>query len=146
MKQTLRCLSMDKFYRLICVDFALLALALLFDSAASAATAYVSQTSPNPTSPYSSWATAAHTIQDALDAVQPGDTVLVTNGIYASGGRAVDGLMTNRVVVGKPLVVISVNGPQSTIIEGRQVPTNVTVGAIRCVYLTNGAVLSGFTL
>jgi hypothetical protein len=111
-------------------------------------TSYVWQDSPNPSPPYSSWATAARTIQDAVDIAIAGDEIVVTNGIYATGGRWVfPSAVTNRVAVDKPVIVHSVNGPGVTIIQGYQVPlvTN-DYGAIRCVYLTNGAVLSGFTL
>ena len=111
---------------------------------------HVNQANPNPVFPYTNWASAATTIQDAIDAAPPGGlgtVVLVTNGIYATGGRAVAGTMTNRVAVDKPLTLLSVNGPNFTIIQGRQAPGGGNGdGAIRCVYLTNGAVLSGFTL
>ncbi|HEY5915214.1 MAG TPA: Calx-beta domain-containing protein [Verrucomicrobiae bacterium] len=111
------------------------------------ATLHVWLDSPNPIPPYLTWATAATNIQDAVDAALPGETVLVTNGVYATGGRTVVGTMTNRVAVDKPLIVRSVNGPQSTVIKGHQVPDIINgEGAIRCVYLTSGASLSGFTL
>jgi PKD repeat protein len=109
---------------------------------------YVAATSTAAQPPYTNWATASATIQDAVDAAtMTGALVLVTNGTYAAGGRAVHGATGNRVTVDKPLVLRSVNGPQFTVIQGHQVPgaTNGD-GAFRCVYLTNGASLSGFTL
>ena len=106
---------------------------------------FVSLAGTNPISPYLSWNTAATNIQDAIDAASvAGALVLVSNGVYNVGGRVVYGSMTNRVVVDKPVNVASVNGPALTAIEG--FPTNDNVSDIRCVYLTNNATLTGFTL
>jgi hypothetical protein len=99
---------------------------------------YVDVNSTNATPPYTNWTTAATNIQDAVDAAVAADEIVVTNGTYATGGRSVDGHVSNRVVVDKTLKIRSVNGPQFTIINGG--------GSGRCVYLTNEASLSGFTL
>jgi hypothetical protein len=74
--------------------------------------------------------------------------------VYATGGRPAAGnATTNRVVVDKPLTIRSVNGPEVTIIKGLKLPAPYPYqgqgqgpGAIRCVFLTDGAVLDGFTL
>ncbi len=107
-----------------------------------AATLYVDAANTNALAPYSSWATAAVTIQDAVDAAVDGDEIVVTNGVYQTGARAVYG-MSNRVAVTKPVTVRSVDGPAYTSIVGSG---PIGDNAIRCAYLTNGAVLAGFTL
>jgi hypothetical protein len=105
---------------------------------------YVAARSGNPLAPYTSWGTAAANIQDAVDVAGVGGTVFVTNGTYAAGGRATPDGATNRVAVDKTLTVRSVNGPGVTVIQG-QMPS-ATHGYMRCVYLTSGATLVGFTL
>jgi hypothetical protein len=99
--------------------------------------------SPNPTAPYTNWTTAATNIQDAVDATTDGDTVLVSDGVYATGARVIPGYsLSNRVVITKNILVKSVNGPDVTIIKG-QGPMGD--GAVRCIFITNG-ILDGFTL
>jgi hypothetical protein len=107
-------------------------------------TRYVDAASAKPAPPYTNWATAAANIQDAVDVALAGDEIIVTNGMYASGGRAVGtNVLVNRVAVDKPLTVRSVNGPEFTIIQGYQVPgTTNGDAAVRCVYLANGASLA----
>jgi hypothetical protein len=125
-----------------------LTLLLLSAASASAATRYVWQDSPSPAPPYTNWTTSAHVIQDAVDAAVAGDTVLVAGGLYATGGRTVGtNLLANRVAIDRAIAVESLMGPDVTIIQGYQVPSTTNGdGAIRCVYLTNGASLTGFTL
>jgi hypothetical protein len=100
-----------------------------------------------PAPPYSGWDSAASMIQDALDAADTADFILVTNGIYNAGGRAMFSDLTNRVALTKPITVLSMNGPASTVIEGGWDPVaNNGPLAVRCAWLTNGASLHGFTL
>jgi PKD repeat protein len=103
-----------------------------------AATLYVSPASTNPTRPYTNWVTAATNIQDAVDAAQAGDTVLVTNGLYNVGQRNVGNGSPSRVAITNAIALLSVNGPQFTVIDGG--------GTNRCAYLINGASLTGLTL
>ena len=49
---------------------------------AVAAVRYVNVNSANPVSPYISWATAATSIQDAIDAAATWDEIVVTNSLY----------------------------------------------------------------
>ena len=86
-----------------------------------------------------SWATAKLTIQAGVDVAADGDTVWVSNGVYATGGRvAVGAVGTNRVAVSNALTLRSINGPELTIIDGSN--------QVRGVYLTPNAVLNGFTV
>ena len=101
----------------------------LFSSDAMAATNYVSLSGSHE-SPYTSWETAATSIQDAVDAaVTPGDTVLVSNGTY---------YLTSQIIVTNDVTVQSVNGADVTIVDGQD--------NRRGFFLAGSAVISGFTI
>jgi PKD domain len=104
----------------------LILLLLAMVGSALATVRYVNVNNANPTPPYTNWATAATNIQDAVDAAGAGDEIVVTNGTYFPA------------TVNIALTLQSVNGPQVTVINGG--------GAARCLYLTNNAVMVGFTL
>jgi len=105
---------------------------------------YVSTNSPAPAYPYTSWETAAHTLQEAVDAQTIlGGWVIVTDGVYNVGSRITPGaLVSNRVVITNNIVLKSVNGPEFTVIKGGG---NFGNAAVRCVYISDGRI-EGFTL
>ena len=122
----------------------LVGLVLALTLNASGSVLFVDLNSANPTPPYTSWATAAANIQDAVDAASAGDLIVASNGTYSAGGRTVNGYgLTNRIAVTKPVTLQSFAGPSLTVIRGN---SPLGANAVRCVYLTNGATLSGFTL
>jgi hypothetical protein len=95
-----------------------------------AATLYVSQTSANPSPPYSSRTTAAHAIQQAVDAAREGDAVLVAPGIYA---------LTKQVSITRGILLRSDSGPGRTSLDGQWYT--------RCLWMANPrAVVDGFTM
>jgi hypothetical protein len=98
--------------------FAAVCSAFLAFNATAATTHYVSLSNTAPMSPFTNWVTAATNIQDAIDAANADDFIVVTDGTYNTGGRAVYGLATNRVTLDKAVTVQSVNGPGTTVIAG----------------------------
>ena len=116
----------------------LVLVAIVLGFNACATTFYVDAGNAAPAAPFTNWPTAATDIQSAIDAATDGDLILVTNGVYGTGGRVVYGALTNRVVINKAVTMQSVNGQQLTMISGGT--------QMRCVYAASNSGLSGFTL
>jgi len=99
--------------------------------------------------PYLSWTRAATNIQQAVDVAAPGDTVLVSNGVYAAGSVEPPGRASHaRVSVTNAITLRGVNGPAETRIQGAVDSKTGGFGshAVRCLYLDGDAFVSGFTL
>ncbi|MBN1675890.1 MAG: chitobiase/beta-hexosaminidase C-terminal domain-containing protein [Kiritimatiellae bacterium] len=94
--------------------------------------------------PYTSWATAATRIQDAVDAALIGGVVRVAPGTYDSGEYVgPDGRC--RVGLYKPVSVQATNtNPTATLIVGAE--SSGGTNAVRCAYVRDGAAVIGFTL
>jgi len=93
--------------------------------------------------PFANWATAATNIQAAVDSALAGGVTLVAAGTYDTGDREYRGTR-HRIAIGKPLTVRAASSNRaSTILVGRG---PLGDGAVRCAYLADGAVLTGFTV
>lgn len=129
----------SRFSRILILVLALMAATHV----AAQVTHYVSVNSTNPVSPYTNWDTAATIIQEAIGVASPGDLVLVTNGVYATGithfvdTNNQDAMIMARILIPSGIAVSSVNGPAFTLIQG---------GPFSCACLVGNASLSGFTL
>ncbi|MDF7826234.1 choice-of-anchor Q domain-containing protein [Pontiellaceae bacterium B12227] len=80
--------------------------------------------------PYSTWATAANTIQLAVNAAVAGNTVLVNYGRYQPG---------TQITVDKAITLTSAYGADFTIVDGQNTHRCFNLGNTACT-------LSGFTL
>jgi hypothetical protein len=105
---------------------------------ASATIYFVNVGNATPELPFTNWNTAATNIQNAINASANGDQIIVTDGVYNAGLAGGSDGVPDRVAAILPVTIQSVNGPASTTISGGNI--------FRCVYLTNGAELNGFTL
>jgi len=89
--------------------------------------------SPNGLSlyPYKSWEEAATNMIEAAAALEPGHTLLVTNGVYDAGAT---------IFISTPNITIqSVNGPSVTIIEGGGIHSGISLSGTNCL-------IEGFTI
>ena len=103
--------------------------------------------------PSSADGTAEHpyaTIQAAVDAASAGTTIRIAEGVYATGGREIEGYTHARVYIdGKALHLIGA-GRGKTVIAGEQSATadGRGTGARRCIHANwaDGTIIEGVTL
>ena len=99
---------------------------------------YVDLNSATPLAPYGSWTTAARAIQDAVDACDTFETVIVTNGTY---------VLSNEIVVADEITVRSLNGRDATTLDGNGETRCFSVGysacSIRGFTMRNGLAFRG---
>ncbi len=101
-------------------------------STATADTHYADINSSSPKAPYTSWETAAKSIQDMVDVAGNGDTVLIGKGTYN---------IREQIVINKGMTVRSVSGRDATTVDAN--------GNCRVFSLTSNKgpiILSGFKI
>jgi hypothetical protein len=109
-----------------------------------AGTRYASHDSPNPTPPYLTRDTAAHTIQQAYDDSSAGDTVIVANGIYANANQDDVLRLDKSGAPGEPITVEATN-VGGAILDGQGLKGSD--GYEQVVYITgNYNVMRGFEI
>ena len=97
------------------------------------------------------WANATNSLQGAIDKSAASDIILVSNGLYASGGVTnypAGSIITNRIAIWKSVTGRSKdNNPPNTITKGAWDPATTNgPAAVRCVYMTSNSALIGFTI
>jgi len=99
---------------------------------------YVTPMAPVPKKTYVP-KNAPDTLQRFIDLANPGDELIVAPGTYDMGGRQLnqEGPAT-RLVIDKPLTLRSEKGAEETFIVGGP--------STRCIYMTNGVQVIGFTI
>lgn len=134
------------FQFLKCLAASAFAIAAFYAPPCVKADFYAAQNGQTPTFPYSSWASAANTIQDAVNAATPNATVWVGAGRYTLPPNASNYFGSNVLFVNRPLVLRSSNGiPETTIIDGQGTNRGLTV-YYSSPSITNRFVLDGFTI
>ncbi len=101
------------------------------DSAHSNATVHYLAPQGRSRYPYLSWADAATNLLDAIEALEPGHTLLVTNGLYRPGRRV--RIYTSNVEIR------SVNGPEVTLLDGQRLHAGIGIHGTNCL-------IEGFTI
>lgn len=110
---------------------------LLMICGAGATDRYVSLNGGHVTN-FTTWATAATNIQDAISVCSADDVIFVSNGVYEVG-QVVAGGTNARVAITNAITVRSLNNdPTNTVIKGGS--------GVRGVYMVSGAQLIGFTV
>lgn len=80
---------------------------------------YVWPESPTPGNGFDTWNTAAHTIQDAIDAASHADTIWLSAGTHTAPHNPTNYVGTNVVFLNKPLTLRgTTDNPADTIIDG----------------------------
>ncbi len=108
----------------------ILVILFLISAISKAEIHYVSKTG-NPTPPYTSWETAADTIQNALDISLPGDTVYVGEGVFEE-----------KITLPDSIALIG-SGMEKSVIDYSNFPVTTSH---QLVSMNNYNIIAGFTL